>query len=486
MSFTIKAGTVNKRKNSTYVPDNLTEEYEVVLKESCSDYAPVFILQNPTNRFSYNYLEWDGWYYYIDDVIREKNHMITIKCRLDPLASARPYILASTQFVAYDTTANTELPDSRLSKKTTAVYTSNTASFTKLGSVSSAGRGTVVLGIVTDTGMMYYAMTPATANALLTSITGTVIPSLLEIPDIEDPDLPVDSFWKAISYNASVWIKQIMASKSAANCVVSAIEISLPLSAFYGSSQRIFLGEFDTGQSGIAISGRRVDVDTVSVSIPWTFTDWRRNEPYTEHYFFNEFIGLIPLPANNIIGKTSINVESYYDMISGDMVSVLYATDGSNITRLGTYTGSLACEYSLGSTAVPISRPLGAVGMTAGAGAASALLGLGTGATVLAIGTAAINGLNNSITPIPVSTTGGGGGASLALRGNCYVFEITHDTNVAPDSVSGFMGTPTMAVKSLSGLSGYVECRNASVSAPFSESTLQEINNYLNGGVYLE
>lgn len=485
MSFTIKAGTVNKRKNSTYVPTNLNHEYEVVLKESCSDYAPVFILQNPTNRFSYNYIEWDGWYYYIDDVIREKNHMVTIKCRLDPLASARPYILASTQFVAYDTTANTELPDPRISKKTTAIYKQNTGNFQKLGTVSSAGRGTVLLGTVTDNGTMYYALSAADAAAILKNINAVEIPNVVPPTQIGD----FATVEEGIDYIANMFSKgctQFFASGSAANCIISAREIALPLSAFYGASQSIYLGSYDTGKSGIAITGRRVEVDTVSVAIPWTFTDWRRNEPYTEHYFFNEFIGLIKLPAADIIGKTSIYVESYFDMISGDMVSIMSATGDSVITRLGTYTGSLACEYSVGTTATPLSRSLGGVGMIAGAGIGAVALGLGAGAAALAIGTAAINGLNMGMTPIPTSTTGGGGGASLALRSDCYVMEITHDTNVTPDSVSIFMGTPTMAVKSLSGLSGYVECRNASVSAPFSESILQEINNYLNGGVYLE
>ena len=121
MAFTVSVGTVTKRKNSTYVPTTeLSTDIDVVLKECCSDYSPVFILENSSNTFDHNYLKWGGWYYFIDDVIREKNHMVTIKCNLDALATYKTNIIASTQFVEYDTTANTELVDTRLSIKTTA------------------------------------------------------------------------------------------------------------------------------------------------------------------------------------------------------------------------------------------------------------------------------------------------------------------------------------------------------------------------------
>ena len=61
MSFEINIGKVNKKLNSTYRPTNeLNHSYDVVLKESCSDYTPTFILKNPINTFNYNYLEWGG------------------------------------------------------------------------------------------------------------------------------------------------------------------------------------------------------------------------------------------------------------------------------------------------------------------------------------------------------------------------------------------------------------------------------------------
>ena len=63
---------------------------------------------------------------------------------------------------------------------------------------------------------------------------------------------------------------------------------------------------------------------------------------------------------------------------------------------------------------------------------------------------------------------------------------VFHDTIVSPDSVSAVIGTPTMATKSLSALSGYVETRNASVAGGMTDTERKAINKYLDGGIYIE
>ena len=114
------------------------------------------------------------------------------------------------------------------------------------------------------------------------------------------------------------------------------------------------------------------------------------------------------------------------------------------------------------------------------------------GAAALAIGAGAIAGEFNAMTPIPSSVGGTGGGAILGLRGGAgdgfalRCMTIFHDTNIAPDSVSAVIGTPANAVKSLSGLTGYVETRNFSVSGAMTDRERADINRLLDGGVYIE
>lgn len=477
MSFTIKAGTVNKRKNSTYVPDNLNHVYDVVLKESCSDYAPVFILQNPTNRFSYNYLEWDGWYYYIDDVIREKNHMITIKCRLDPLASARAYIRTSTQFVAYDTTPNTELIDTRLSVKTTMTKQ------VSYGNSTFFETGCVLVGIVGTQNTGVFALSPAEARSLLSDIATHWLddPDMLEVPDVSDFSNWDDAIGVFV-HNFTVGLRQLIATGKAPDCIKSCIYVPVDASKFTGTNAVVWLGDYNTGVTGKLLTSVAVASEVINISIPWQFTDWRRNAPYTHVYLSLPYVGTIQLPNSEIMGLTSLRVEIH---VAQDG-SVFYNIEGgSGYGRLMRTGANCASNFMIGASNInPLVSSIGA-GSVAGAGIGAALGAVSNPATLMAAGTAIIGGTLASITSLP-SSAGGSGGGAYSDSAVISCFTLCHDTNVDPISVSGFMGTPTMAVKSLSGLSGYVECRNASVSAPFSESTLQEINNYLNGGVYLE
>ena len=476
--------TTQKRHNSTLIPTGGVPG-EMVLKAGTSLTKPVFLLYFATKPTA-SMVGFEGRYYFVDDIVSIRNGLWELHCTVDTLATYKSDILATNSFVMYDTTANTEIIDQRLSTKTTPQFAVNTAAFTKLGAVSSAGRGTVLLGVTTDDGVVYYAMSVSDAAGILNRINTVEIPNKVPVTQIGDFTTVEDG----IDYIANMFSQgctQFFASGSASNCIISAREIALPLSAFYGNAQTVYLGSWNSGKQGKAITGRRVDVDLADITIPWTFNDWRRNSPYTEHYFFNEFIGLIKLPESEIIGKNTINVETYYDMISGDIVSILTASDGTTRTRIGTYTGSIACEFSIGSSNVPLTKSLGSI--AAGAGATAAALGTaGLSAAVMAtgVGAGAITGISGVMSPIPTSVTGGGGGASLALRGDCYVFEITHDTNVQPGSVSGFMGTPSMEVKQLSNLSGYVQTKGFSVSGDMTDWERMEINRLMDGGVYIE
>ena len=66
------------------------------------------------------------------------------------------------------------------------------------------------------------------------------------------------------------------------------------------------------------------------------------------------------------------------------------------------------------------------------------------------------------------------------------VITVFHDTNVAPESVSGAIGTPTMAVKQISSCSGFVQTKEASVNASCYEDVRTEINQLMDGGFFYE
>lgn len=474
--ITINATNFQKRRNSTAIPDSFEQEYRIDLKNSCSYDAPVFLLRETS--FPYNYVEWGGWYYYVSDVVVQRNDLLEVHCTIDVLATYRGAIMASRQFVAYDTTPNTEISDRRLSTKTTTVRAEAVGTaFDYIGSGYC-----VMLNVVGDSGCCTYALSLTAAADLLEHVRqwGEGI-----LPDVDPEDPPVDWLSK-IADSITKGFRQLISSPSAADCIKSAYVLPIAISKIAGVAENVMLGQFDTGVSGVRIIERSFQ-DAAAVAIPWQTTDWRRNAPYTEIYLYVPILGNISLPASVLIDAQYLYINMSIDKTAGDCIITLSCdalAAGAANHVIGQYAVNVSANFQIGSSAVGTTQILG--GVAAGVGGIAATLATG-GAAAVAAGTAAIAGEFNGMTPLPSSVGSAGGGAIMALFGflpRCMV--VFHDTVVPPESVIDIIGTPTMAVRDLAGLTGYVECRNAHVAIDGHDTAAAEIDNYLNNGIYIE
>ena len=225
-------------------------------------------------------------------------------------------------------------------------------------------------------------------------------------------------------------------------------------------------------------SNERILTDSATVNIPWQATDWRRNAPYHEIYLYIPCIGVTTISPSDVIGETAIHVDLTLDKLSGDVIINV----GTASKVLAQYTTNVAVNYPVGFSNVD---PAGAITSVAGAvGALSGAVNPAIGAAVAGLG------LTNIIQPQPETIGSNGGGAFLGLVGytgyKVYCFTIFHDTTVTPASISAIKGTPYNGVLSLSGISGYVQTMDASVAGSMTDTEREEINNLLNGGVYIE
>lgn len=476
MSFTVNIGKVTKKYNSTYRPTTeLNQTYEVVLKDSSSDYTPTFVLYNPDNTWDYNYLEWSGWYYYITNVIRDKNHMITITCALDYLATFKSNIINSVQYVLYDGTANTEIPDRRLSTVTTMTVSQSSVPVTALNRVTPS----VVLSCVGKNSVNSFVLTRTQINNIVNSIRGEV-ETYLDVPDPSD----VSDILDALKYILDVMGKNVtqrISQPSASECIKSAIILPCSPSLISESvGGNIYLGDFDTGVS--ANFAKDFAQFAYSVSIPWQFSDWRRQSPYTNIYLQLPYVGLISLVPETLIGYTALDIDVCIDVLSGNIVYRVNA--GGHL--IGYYPTNISSGYPIGSSNVSESKAQASViGGLVGSAVASATISNPVAGAV-SVGASAITGFLGATMPMPMSIGSGGGSAFMDGNNNIICFTECHNTNVDPSSVTAFMGTPTMQVKSLAGLTGYVECKCASVALPASDVIINKVNNTLNGGIYIE
>lgn len=91
------------------------------------------------------------------------------------------------------------------------------------------------------------------------------------------------------------------------------------------------------------------------------------------------------------------------------------------------------------------------------------------------------------LTPTATQIGGMGGGAPSGLPQEPMLFCVSHDTVVAPSSVSSIMGTPECEVKSLQSLTGYVQTQGAEVASDQATNVeINSLNSLLDSGIYIE
>lgn len=430
---------------------------------------------------NWSHFSMEGRYYKITDIRSLRQSIIEVSGDVDVLATWKSNIQATTAFVAYDASSNTEIVDRRLSVKTTAVRSENAGN-----AWDYLGKGLcVMLNVVGEDRCCTYAISLSSAVGLIDS---TRLHNYLDgILEEVDPDDPPDDWLEKIADAITNGFRQFVSAPSAADCIKSAFILPIPYSSISGTSQNIMLGQFNTGVTGKLRTNRGIQ-DASYVAIPWQAADWRRNSPYHEIYLYIPFIGVISYPASACMGASGFYVDAAFDETAGDAVFTV-ALDaisaGSAQKVIGQYTTNIAANFAIGSSNITPRQLMTSIGGAAVAIGAS--IATGGAAAAVAAGTAGIIGEMNGVTPVPSSIGGAGGGAVLALFGytpRCMT--IFHDTNVDPASVASVIGTPTMSTKSLSGLSGYVETRNASVAGGMTDTERKAINAYLDGGIYIE
>ena len=457
----IKLYNFSKRKNSTLQPTG-GSEVSVVLKSECSIYTPIFMLSSD-NVESYNYLSWDNRYYYITDIVKTNiNGTWEINCTLDPLATYKSDILNTSAFVLYSTKAYNEmLADNRLSVDpipSTLAYYTDCFNWTPSGL-----GGTYILSFIT-----------AASSNISYSPIGVV---LLDNENVEKicAQLMSDGMISAMTYIS----QQLGSAKEA---IVSCKHTPIT-SVYSGTDVNIMLGTYATGIVGKSPSSRTIR-NSINVTIPRIFSDFRITGEYNRLLMFLPAYGFININATDFTGESTISVKYVLDLYTGELTYIVGGDKGQRVVT------SIAADIPLGSNKTDV---IGSVTQV-GAGAVSAGIGLATGnalATIGGIG-AVFNGMKVSMEH-NVGVNGSMGGISSIIAnvdtnlGKIYLVSINRDTNVDPSTMAEKYGRPLNEVRTLSALSGgYVQTADASVATNAPESIKDEINNYLNGGVYIE
>lgn len=484
MAHTIYAGKVSKRRNSTLQP-TLSTSFDVLLKTPTSLHTPTFTIN--ASAFDFNYLKWDDRYYFVTDVVARNNNLWDVSAVIDVLATYKSDILASTQYVSYSSEqGNAWLADTRIPVLRSTLASKNT---TPTGVLSRIG--CYVLSVVgKSSAATYVFQDDSTIKGIIDEIDSWESQGIRAIESMID-DTDTDTLLKSIAKVLTNTGFVGNAYSNAPSCIRSCVWLPFDYARapITGQDNPIYLGNFPTNKNGQRISSRPL-YDSVSVAIPWHFSDWRRG--YCEDvYLYLPLVGMVGISADSITNVSSLTIDWSVTYTDG---CISYEVKAGN-EIIGTYGGNCSANYPIGinqqASAGEIAQAfIGGLEKTISAGvnssispvsAATSVAGMAAEAT---IGAYNVQNVASSSHPSCVGGIGGGAGVGLDLNISCYT--VAHNTIVEPADMVATMGRPTMKPLQLSTLTGFCQCANAHVSAPAEASELDAIDSYLNSGFYIE
>lgn len=439
----------SKRKNSTKRPTGQGTEVPCLLKSATTFQSPTFILQRPMNdMLQFNYAKWADHYYFIDSTTSINAGQTEISCTEDVLATYKNEIGNYTCFIERSSNQTTLANDTMYIPTNDWVLSTRNVSH-KEKIMTQTYSQQYIIRVVSKTGVASYY------------INGTQLNSLLDYMYTESNfvDVITDAITKIMfdPFKYIVDLKWVPFVENAFN---------------NSNDEAIQLGFWDSG-----VTAKRIDEDTV-VNFSYSFafdnplyaiTDFRYYNPSFSNYFIKlPFIGVVALNPYKI--DESVNALYQFDGTSG-LCNVFLQ---SKKVVFATYQFQLSVPVQIGYATTNIAQLTTSAVSLVGAGLQGNIAqGISSGIEA-----------GRSITAPEVSMLGTIGNISNILNNQILEFNSYACTSIEPDGASE--GYADGTVRYISGLSGYIKCRNASIEISGFTGDQEAVNNYLNSGFYYE
>lgn len=453
----------SKKPNETKQPSG-GRSVSVRLKESCSVINPVFILQ--CYNLSDNYVKWDNRYYYIDDITIIHNDIAEYSCSTDVLATYKNYIGSSSQYISRSATAfNTFIQDD---------YYPATAQKTIQSSSKANGfifpeSGAFVMGVQAASNgnsfgcTSYYVMDSYAAASVLDEIfninnSGYNIAAVTDFPE-----------------------EVMMTLINPQQYIVSCIFIPVDAESIGGSSsQPIKLGWYTIDGVSARTFNPSFDalpVITNSFTVPKHPQQARgvylNNSPYSTYTLSYMPFGDIDIPADKLISTPTIYTEIIIDVITGQATLKVYAGSSNSAPLLASRSAKVGVDIAVSGGLYNYS-PQDFLNMPSNIAKSVMSGGLAGNpfSEFAKIGEAMIS---------PTLNTKGSNGALDFLEYDAKLYSTF--THVVNNDIAQH-GRPLCEVRTVSSLSGYMQCLLPDLDVPATPSEKQEILDYMSRGFY--
>lgn len=459
----------SKRPNSTKQPSN-GQTYSVVLKEDCSVYEPVFVLTS--SNLNWNYLSAWNRYYYITDIVSKRRNQIELHCKLDVLATYKANILSTSGLCKYSSTNyDVDFTDDKIA------CTNN---------ISSVLHSTTAMPFSLDTTGCYLF---ACVNERDSGIGGSATYYALDEANCGGI--------KGYLCSSDFFDSMVKHFNNPLDVITDFAWIPIPYSYFSQTAEHVQIG--DVAMSGAHSFGKRITTrnisTTVSITIPWvsghtaSFLD---NPPYSQMYIYLPFVGTIPL-ENHWYGQNTIQCHVVLDIYTGDVVYSLKR--GS--TKIANYTGNIKTSLPIAGTTT------GDFALIASSVSAGANIALNAMAPVPASpknkaynpaqkvsnmfssAESSIGGIMQSQTHASIIGSNSSK-AQVYLGTSIELYIFVRETKTTLADIRPYTGNICNKVISISGQSGYFQGNGISVSILGPEQYKNELNDYVNSGIFIE
>lgn len=457
----------NKRNNSTKLPTGGTT-IACVLKDECSITAPVLELKTASRpNYNYAYIAEFGRYYYVSDWTYYRG-IWSCSLNVDVLTSWRTQILNTAAFVEYSSTLySNNIIDNRMNVSEEKTYYNWKE---PEESAWYSTDGCYILSIISTDANGYngacavYALTQHQLSQFSAKITAQDF---------------LDGVWEGIknSFNNPY------------DAIVSCRWIPFDYANLSGTEKEIVIVYAESGVSGKLLTSNFV-ARGFGTAIPFrtatpNYTDV---PPFVTGVLYLPFIGTVPLDLNAFYPENYLYINIKCDVVTGDIV---YTIGQSATFFVSTYSGNCAAQIPLSNNMVD---SLGMVASSSGiiGGIATTIAGIIKKDAKLVskgLGAAGIGSYGTARSAEIHTQTNG----ALSSRIGAHVqrtIELTLIRTHVPDIVGTerkeVLGLPCFRTNILGTGSGYCQCSGASVSAPATDTELENINAIINSGFYIE
>lgn len=474
MGFPVNFYQLNKRNNSTLAPSGEpVNTYECDLMDPTSISAPSVRLSYSLAdvwelvRCNYAYIAMFSRYYFISQWEFD-GPFVTAHMVVDTLATYKPNIQASTQFVVRSSSVSDgTVPDTLYPAKAATTKSSVT-----VPTEWPAGfdQGCFVVGIVSGDpngiggGVTYYAMTTAQFGHF--------------------KEYLFSDNWLAVDFNdlgdvtAQLFKAQFNPFQYVSSCTWFPV-----FPAYSAAVSEIDLGWWKIPASASRITQGVVRSYTFEFDIPKHPQSGRGNylngSPYTRYTLYFEPFGVTPIDPAKLLSSSTITANVNFDFVSG-LGYLRVRDDNNDLVFTKVAQAGIPVKISQGTVDY-----FGAVetAFTAGSNMVGGVANLVFGGNASGIGKA-IGGVGDMVSALSpqIATSGSQGSASMylydpVLEGEFY--RINSEDNAR-------FGRPYMGIATLSDLYGYVECAKPTVNWACLEEERTTLLNFLQGGIYIE